>query len=227
MLPTIEYTKDEIELCLTGKKILMRPMTIAEEKVLLTARESGEPTTIIRAIVQILDSCIEGSIKVMNLPLFQVEWLFMNLRRISVSNIVKLQYTPEEGDAIPFEVDLNKIKMKVPKKMPSATVLLKINEKTISIKLKHTPVSHILEVGDDNAIDKILVGSIDSVSVNDEVMIFDSYSEEEKLKWIETLPAYVMETITEFVNTVPVLEHKQKVNGEEITISGIFDFFQL
>lgn len=227
MLPTIEYTKDEIELCLTGKKILMRPMTIAEEKVLLTARESGEPTTIIRAIVQILDSCIEGSIKVMNLPLFQVEWLFMNLRRISVSNIVKLQYTPEEGDAIPFEVDLNKIKMTVPKKMPSSTVLLRINEKTIGIKLKHTPVSRILEVGDDNAIDKILVGSIDSVSVDDEVMIFESYSEEEKLKWIETLPAHVMETITEFVNTVPVLEHKQKVNGEEITISGIFDFFQL
>jgi len=227
MLPTIEYSKDEIELCLTGKKILMRPMTIAEEKVLLTARENGEPTAIIRAIVQILESCIEGSVKVMSLPLFQVEWLFMNLRRISVSDIVKLQYTPEGADAIPFEVDLNKIKMNVPKKMPSSTVLLKSNEKEITIKLKHTPVSHILEVGDDNAIDKVLVGSIESIIVDGEDAKFDSYSEEDKLKWIETLPAYVMESMTEFVNTVPVLEHKQKVNGEEITISGIFDFFQL
>ena len=83
-LPKIATPTYELVLPSTGKKIKYRPFLVKEEKVLVLALESEDVTQITNAIKAILKDCISTRIKIDNLPTFDIEYLFLNIRAKSV-----------------------------------------------------------------------------------------------------------------------------------------------
>jgi len=229
MLPKIEYPKTEVALVSTGKKVYIRPMTIRDEKILLLAGETGDRRDILNAVVQILEACVEGNVTIRELPSYDVEWLFMKLRAQSVSNVVKMQFTPEDSDkSYPFQIDLDKVEMTKPKK--SAKDILDVQD-GVAIKLRHAPIKALLTEDEDPIISSIM-HSIESITSGDTVTKASDIKDEELREWVNGLSAGNLEKITEYVNEVPTLVHEEVIDlddgtKETVRLASIFDFFSL
>lgn len=80
--------------CPSGLKVSFRPFLVKEEKLLMIAMQSNENTAILQAARQILESCVGkiSNIDIDKLPLFDVEFLFLNLRARSIGEQVTLSY---------------------------------------------------------------------------------------------------------------------------------------
>ena len=84
-LPTIATPTYELVLPSTKKKINYRPFLVKEEKLLVLAMESEDTKQITTAIKSVLKACIKTrGVKVENLPTFDIEYLFLNIRGKSV-----------------------------------------------------------------------------------------------------------------------------------------------
>ena len=84
-LPKIATPTYELELPSTGGTVKYRPFLVKEEKVLVIALESEDNKQITTAIKAVLKNCVlTKGIKVENLPTFDIEYLFLNIRGKSV-----------------------------------------------------------------------------------------------------------------------------------------------
>ena len=87
----------------TGEKTTFRPFFVKEEKILLMAQESHNDTEILLAIKDIIESCVEGITEAQNYPLFDIEYLFVQLRAKSVGEVVEpILVCPDTEENIPF-----------------------------------------------------------------------------------------------------------------------------
>ena len=91
-LPQIAVPKYKLKLPSTGKTITFRPFLVKEEKILLAAVQTDDSeTAILDAVVNIVNSCIETKgVDANNLPSFDLEYIFLNLRARSVGEEVQL-----------------------------------------------------------------------------------------------------------------------------------------
>ena len=80
VLPIIVTQTYELTLPSTDVKVKFRPFLVKEEKVLLQALESQEQKQIVEALKQIVGSCTFGVIKASELPTFDLEYIFLNIR---------------------------------------------------------------------------------------------------------------------------------------------------
>ncbi len=76
-LPKLNVINHNLNLPSTGKELTYRPFLVKEEKMLMMAMESGEPKDMIRATRDIITSCVEDNIDVNNLPMFDIEYIFL------------------------------------------------------------------------------------------------------------------------------------------------------
>ena len=83
-LPKLASSKYELTLPSTGEKVEYRPFLVKEEKVLLVAQGTGNESDQIRAVETIIDSCTFGKLNVKELPFFDIEYIFLQLRAKSV-----------------------------------------------------------------------------------------------------------------------------------------------
>jgi len=89
-LPKINTPTYELVIPSTDEKIEYRPFLVKEEKILLIAMESGQQKDIITAIKQIVTACTFGKLKIGRMPMFDVEYLFLNIRAKSVGEVSTL-----------------------------------------------------------------------------------------------------------------------------------------
>ena len=111
-LPTIATPTFELNLPSSGKKITYRPFLVKEEKVLILALETGDTKDITRAIKDTLKACVKTrGVKIDQLPTFDIEYLFLNIRAKSVGETVKVLVTcPDDMETqVPVEIDIESI----------------------------------------------------------------------------------------------------------------------
>ena len=114
-LPKIATPTYELELPSTKQKIKFRPFLVKEEKLLVLALESEDTKHITTAIKTVIKNCISTrGIKVEELPTFDIEYLFLNIRGKSVGEEVEVNIiAPDDGEtSIPVKIDLEEIKVK-------------------------------------------------------------------------------------------------------------------
>ena len=91
-LPNIVTPEFETKLPSNNQTIKFRPFLVKEEKVLLMAGEGKDQKEILATVVNILQNCIITSgVNVLTLPLFDIEWLFLQLRAKSVGEMLELR----------------------------------------------------------------------------------------------------------------------------------------
>ena len=91
-LPRVDVPTYELTLPSEDKKIKFRPFLVKEEKILYIALETGDNKQMVDALKEVIKACTFDVLKVDQLPIFDVEYIFLNIRARSISEIVNLQY---------------------------------------------------------------------------------------------------------------------------------------
>ena len=102
-LPAIAVPTHELEIPSNKEKITYRPFLVKEEKLLLLANESGEGSEIMSAIKQIISNCTFEKIDVEALALFDLEYIFLNIRSKSIGE--KIENCPHTTVCRPIETN--------------------------------------------------------------------------------------------------------------------------
>ena len=114
-LPSVETPRYELTLPSTDKVVQFRPFLVKEEKVLLVAMESNNNTEIINATKEILNACTYEKLEIEKLPIFDIEYIFLQIRAKSVGEIAKFKMLcPDDKSTYTnVEVDLTKVNVQV------------------------------------------------------------------------------------------------------------------
>ena len=109
-LPTIAVPQYTLTIPSSGKEIKYRPFLVKEEKILLLAMESEKTEEIITATKTIIENCIYGDIDVDNMPTFDVEYIFLQLRAKAKGEVLDLTYKcPKCEGEIPIAINIDDI----------------------------------------------------------------------------------------------------------------------
>jgi hypothetical protein len=140
-LPEIKHPIFKLIVPSTKKTISYRPYTVKEEKLLLTVRMSDDLEEVTETLKQIINNCILDDIDVDKLAMFDIEYIFINLRKVSVSNEVEMFIT-HENKKIPFIVNLDQIKVVF---KSDHSNIIQIND-DLGIKMKYPNMKQMLKL---------------------------------------------------------------------------------
>ena len=239
-LPKVSTPVFELDLISSNKKVKFRPFLVKEEKSLLIALESGEEKTIVNTLKSVLKSCIlTRGIKVEDLPSFDLEYLFLNIRGKSVGESVDLMVTCQDDGVtqVPLTLQMSDIKLDIP---DDHTDTIDLGD-DLRIKLKYPSFTQFAEnnflaskVKEDQLIDKAfenVCDCIDQVYNSEEAWSASDCTKKELMEFIEQLTSNQFQIIENFFTTMPKLVYKTKVKNPEtkkdndIVIEGLSNFF--
>ena len=234
-LPTMDLPTYDLEVPSTKKKIKFRPFLVKEEKVLLMALESENDVNIRNAVLQLLKTCITSRIKVENLSNFDLEYIFLNIRAVSVGEIVEINVTcqDDEKTQVRYNLNLTDVNVTFPEGHSNKIMLTD----TTGVIMKYPSFDRFVdsqfamkEVTEDTVLD-IIAESIDQIFQGEEVYDESTTSKKEFKEFVESLTNQQLEKVQDFFETSPRLEHNFKVTNpntgveSDYTLTGLASFF--
>lgn len=239
MLPLPNLNPNEpvfyINLPSTGEKTPFRRMKVSDEKVLILAKQSNDETEIYGAILQTIQSCAKAvDFKVEKLTLFDIEYIFLQLRGQSVSNMITLNYIDnQDNKPYQFTINIEDIKIKNLKNKEEFKILI-TDDSGLIMKYPSATLYQDREFlsSSDNAYQRLVIRCIDKIFDKDDVYEVSQYKDDELINWLDNLDIPSFNKIEQFVNTLPVLTHdinyKNSFGNERtITLATLNDFFML
>ena len=235
-LPKIATPTYELVLPSTGKKIKYRPFLVKEEKILILALESEDQKQITNAIKSTLKSCIQTRIKVEDLPTFDIEYIFLNIRGKSVGESLEVLVTcPDDGETqVESTIYIDEIQVQ---KDDKHTPDIKLDH-SLTLRMKYPSLNEFVQnnfsASDDNTLQAsmdIIASCIDVVYSEDESWAAADCTKKELSEWLETLNTSQFKEIETFFETMPKLSHTLKVVNpktkveSDVTLEGLTSFF--
>ena len=236
-LPKIATPVYELELPSTGKTIEYRPFLVKEEKVLVIALESEDTKQITTAIKNVIKNCIKTKgIKVEELPTFDIEYLFLNIRGKSVGEEIEVNVTcPDDGETqVPVTINLDDIEVQ---KNDEHTKRIKVDD-SIMMEMKYPSLDQFIknnfDFNDKNAMDQsfeLIATCIDKIFTEDEVWAVEDCSKKEIVDFLEQMNSSQFKEIEKFFETMPKLSHSITVKNPKtkkenvVVIEGLAGFF--
>ena len=232
-LPTMDLPTYELEVPSTKKKIKFRPFLVKEEKVLLMALETDEEKNIKDAVLQLLKSCISTRIKLENLASFDLEYIFLNIRAVSVGEVVQMNITcqDDEKTQVKYNLNLTDVNVLFPEGH-SNKIMLTDN---LGVIMKYPSFDGFVQGQFTNNTEldviKIVAESIDQIFEGEDVYDESTTTKKEFVQFVESLTNPQLEKIQEFFETAPRLEHSFKVTNpntgveSDYTLRGLASFF--
>ena len=234
-LPKLDVPIYEMAIPSTDEKIKYRPFLIKEEKVLLIAMESNKNEDIIQAVKQIVSECIFNKIKLGDLPMFDIEYMFLNIRAKSVGEVSKLKILcKDDGETYAtVEVDLSEIEVQVE---DDHTNKIELSDE-MGVYMKYPSIDSfstagISDITAENMLD-VIVTCIDKIYDKKGEEVYDSKdsSKKELMEFVEQLNTKQFQEVQKFFDTMPKLRHTITVKNPKtkkenlVTLSGLSDFF--
>ena len=236
-LPSVAVPQYKCIIPSTGIEIEYRPFLVKEEKLLVLALESEDTKQITNAIKAVIKSCIlTKGIKVENLPTFDIEYLFLNIRGKSVGEEVEVNIIApdDETTSVPVKLMIDDIKVK---ETEGHTNKVKVDDElTMEMKYPslHEFISNNFDFNDDNNIERSfdLIGScIDKVYNEEEVWSVSDFSKKEINGFLEQMNSKQFKEIEKFFDTMPKLSHEINVLNPKtqvkstVVLEGLSSFF--
>ena len=234
-LPTIVTPSYELNLPSNGKKIKYRPFLVKEEKILILAIESNSMKDISRAIKDVLKSCIlTKGVKIDELPTFDIEYLFLNIRSRSIGESIDLVITcPDDGKTkVNSQIYIDEIEIKKDK---NHSPDIKLDD-TYTMRLKYPSLDQFIDENfnfdesKDNSFD-IISSCIDMVFSEEEAWEAKDCTKKESLEFVERLNSSQFKEVEKFFDTMPKLSHEIEIENPNtkvkstVTLEGLASFF--
>ena len=234
-LPKLNTPTYELEVPSTDEKIKYRQFLVKEEKILMIAMESKDNGQIVNAVKDIVSACTFNKLDIASIPMFDVEYIFLNIRAKSVGEVSKLKLLcPDDKKTYAdVEVDLSKVEVQVD------------GEHTNKIELTDS-MGMIMTYP---TIDSFQEGGIQTISASNMLEVVGScilqiyedngekvfqakdQTKKELTEFIESMNTSQFKQVQKFFDTMPKLKHTIKVKNpktkksSEITLTGLNDFF--
>jgi len=216
-LPQIKHPLVEVTVPTLNKKLRFRPFTVEEEKIMLMANASEKDTPIL-ATKQVINNCCADAIDVDNLSTFDIEWLFIQLRSISVSNMLDIEIESHR-----MQIDLNKVAICYPIEQ-SNRIMLSDSDK-IGVVLKY-PTYADLETYSESEKANLVASVIKNIFRGEEVFDLKDYSSEEIETFLNSLSISQMNKIEQWIDNIPyVYLDVNMPDGTTTRLRGIKTFF--
>jgi hypothetical protein len=235
-LPKLTTPTYELEIPSTDEKIKYRPFLVKEEKILMMAMESKKSADIVQAVKEIVKECTFNKIDISTIPMFDVEYIFLQVRSKSVGEVSKLKLLcPDDGKTYAdVELNLNEVKVQVGDDHTNKIEL----DNGVGIIMKYPTIDSFRESGiqDINATNMLEVISTCILQIYEEdgKKVFDpkDQTKKELTEFIEQLNTKQFKLVQKFFDTMPKLKHTIKVfnpktkKESEISLVGLNDFFE-
>jgi len=236
-LPIVETPRYELTLPSQETKVQYRPFLVKEEKMLYIALESGDEKEMQTATKEILKSVTFDKLNVEELPTFDVEYIFLQVRAKSVGEIAKFKIIcPDDKETYgDVEVDLSKVEVQVDDAHTNNIVLddkrkLGVVMKYPNMKVLYSQEFKSLKYED---IISLIIGCVEYIYEGEKNYPVSESTREELKDFFESLPQEQFGKIRKFFESMPRLRHETKVKNpktgveSKITFSGLQDFFGL
>jgi len=234
-LPKLKTPLFDVNIPSTGKDAKFRPFLVKEEKILLMAQTTGDKKSIINALQQILNNCMnlnDGTkLDVNTLTNFDIEYIFLKIRAKSVNNIVDLTYIDNEDDKeYKFKVSLDDIEIQ---RTEDHKNKIKITD-DVGLILRYPTATEINAIDDTLSFAEVSVEIVKLCieSVFDAETVYESKdsTKEEVQEFVDSLPVKTYEEINKFIETMPKMYHKLEYKNSKgtdrvIELSTLEDFF--
>jgi hemoglobin-like flavoprotein len=235
-LPIANVAKYELTLPSQQKKIKYRPFLVKEEKILLMALETQKPEDMLEAVKNIVKSCTFNEINPEDYPMFDLEYIFLQIRAKSVGENAKIKVLcPDDKKTYEtIEVDLSKVEVYVEDDHSNNVVL--DEDRKLGVVLNYPSLKIInsgILTGDVKLAQmyELIVNSIEQIYEGDKVHMAKDTDKKELDDFVNNLSGEQMRKIQNFFETMPRLEQKVKVMNSktkvesEVTLKGLADFF--
>ena len=234
-LPKLNTPTYELEVPSTDEKIKYRPFLVKEEKILMIAMESKDNTQIVNAVKDIVSACTFDKVDISTMPMFDVEYIFLNIRAKSVGEVSKLRVLcPDDKKTYTnVDVDLTKVNVEIGE---GHTNKIELTDDTGMIMTYPTIDSFtetgITSINAENMIE--LIGSCVLQIYEDKgekVYQGKDQTRKELTEFIESMNTAQFKKVQQFFDTMPKLKHTIKVKNpktkksSDVTLNGLNDFF--
>ena len=235
-LPKLTTPTYELEIPSTDEKVKFRPFLVKEEKILMMAMESKSEADITQAVKDIVTECTFDKVKIDNMPMFDVEYIFLQIRSKSVGEVSKLKLLcPDDKETyVDVEVNLNDVNVHVSEEHTNKIEL----DNEMGIIMKYPTIDSFSETGikdinPSNMLDVISTCILQIYEKKGE-KTYDpkDQTKKELTDFIEQLNTKQFREVQKFFETMPKLKHEIKVNNPKtkkestITLTGLNDFFE-
>ena len=234
-LPKVDLPTYELDLPSNKKKIKFRPFLVKEEKILLLALESDNEQNIRDAVHNLIKSCVTTKIKLENLATFDLEYIFLNIRAVSVGEIVEMNVTCQDDNEtqVKYNLNLTDVKVHFPDGHSNKIMLTD----TLGVIMRYPSFDRFVDSQfarkevNENTVLEIIAESIDQIFQGDDVYDESTTTDKEFIEFVEGLTNEQLVKLQEFFQTSPRLEHTFKVKNpktgveSDYTISGLQAFF--
>lgn len=234
-LPQVVLPTYELEIPSNGKKIKYRPFVVKEEKLLLLALETNDEKQIEEAVKTTLKGCIQTRVKIENLAIFDLEYIFLQIRAVSVGEIVEMKVTCKDDNTTKVQYNLNLSEVNVVKPEGHSNKIMLSDDMGVIMKYPQWNDFIIGSVMGQSpsteGIIEIIADCVDQIFDGEDVYDSSTTSKKEFVQFIENLTNTQFEQIQEFFQSCPRLEHKFTVTnpntGEpsEFVLTGLSNFF--
>ena len=235
-LPKLTTPTYELEIPSTDEKIKYRPFLVKEEKILMMAMESKKSADIVQAVKEIVNECTFNKIDISTIPMFDVEYIFLQVRSKSVGEVSKLKLLcPDDGKTYAdVELNLNEVKVQVGDDHTNKIEL----DNGVGIIMKYPTIDSFRESGIQNInaanMLEVIGTCILQIYEEDGKKVFDpkDQTKKELTEFIEQLNTKQFKDVQNFFDTMPKLKHTIKVvnpktkKESEISLVGLNDFFE-
>ena len=232
-LPKLDTPTYEVKLPSTGEPIKFRPFLVKEQKVLMMAQESKDTKQIIDTMGELVKSCCFESIDIQQIPMFDIEYLFLNMRAKSVGEVISLNLLCEDDGKtrVPVEINIEDIH---PQITDEHTNVIQLTE-SISLHLRYPLLKDQAMLMNESETDVqkvfgMLHQCIEEIRDGDTIYYKTDMTRKDLEQFVDQLSTNQFEDILEFFNSMPKLRHiveienpKTKVKNT-IVLEGLSDF---
>ena len=234
-LPKLNTPTYELEVPSTDEKIKYRPFLVKEEKILLMAMESKDNAQIINAVKDIVSSCTFEKLNVATMPMFDMEYIFLNIRAKSVGEVSKLKILcPDDKKTYAsVELDLTKVEVQVGDDHSNKIELTD----DMGIIMTYPTIDSFLESGIEAVNANNMLDVIGSCVLQiyeekgEKVYQAKDQTKKELTEFIESMNSSQFKKLQSFFDTMPKLTHTIKVKNpktkktSDVKLTGLNDFF--
>ena len=234
-LPKLTTPTYELEIPSTDAKITYRPFLVKEEKILMMAMETKSESDIVQAVRDIVSECTFNKINLGTMPMFDVEYIFLQIRSKSVGEVSKLKLLcPDDKKTYAeIELNLNDVKVQVG---DGHTNKIELGNGMGMImtypSLDSFKGSGIRDINSSNMLE-VISGCIMQIYEEDGKKTYDpkDQTQKELTDFIEQLSTKQFKDVQKFFETMPKLKHEITLKNpktkkeSKITLTGLNDFF--
>ena len=232
-LPKINTPEYRLNIPSTDEEIRYRPFLVKEEKLLLIAQETGDEKATYDAISSIIEGCCIDPVKLEKMPLFDMEYIFLNIRAKSVGEVVKLKVKcpDDEKTEVEVEIDLSKVQVQMDEKHDARIQLTDDIGILMSYPSFNTVGFQTDEELKTKTLFEVICNCLYQIWEGEETHDAMDYSLKDKMAFLESLNHTQFEKIQNFFETMPTVKHDIEVTNpvtkvtSTLTLQGMNSFF--